>query len=259
MISIKSGLLLLISAALLTYLVFYMLQPIPQLQSYHDFADQRSWLGIPNAWNVLSNIAIAIPGLCGLFLLLSPQKIQFNNPRERWLWMGVSIGLILTAIGSSYYHLAPDHSRLVADRLPMTIVFMSFVAALIGERINMALGLWLWPVLLAIGFYSVLFWYTSERLGRSDLRFYLGIQAFTILIGIIMWLTPSPYDRNWDLPIIILCYGLALFFDQFDYQVYRMTNKVISGHTLKHLTVGLAGAWIICMLWKRKRRPDYEN
>ena len=233
-------------------IVFYLQKPIPQPQGYHRFADQRIELGIPNAWNVLSNSAIVLPGLGGLFLLLS-KKVQFNDSRERWPWIGVSIGLILTAIGSSYYHLAPDNSRLVLDRLPMAFVFMSLVAALIGERVNINLGLWLWPVLLVIGFSSVWAWYASELRDNSDLGFYIGMQAFTVLVAIAMLLLPSPYDRKWDLAFVILCYGLAVLFDLFDHQIYKITGGAVSGHTLKHLAVGLTGAWLIRMIWKREK------
>jgi hypothetical protein len=240
----------------LTVLFFYLFKPIPQLQSYHQFADQRSWQGIPNAWNVLSNIAIAIPGLWGLFLVFSPKKVQFDDPRERWLWIGVSIGLILTGMGSSYYHLAPDNARLLWDRLPMTLVFMSFVAALISERINITLGLWLWPVLIGMGFSSVFLWYASELRGKSDLSFYIGIQAFTILVAIMMWLSSAHGYRNWALAGVITCYVLALFFDLFDHQIHAMTRGIISGHTLKHLAVGLAGACLIGMIWKKKKETS---
>lgn len=248
----KTTLTLLLSAALLTILFFYMLKPVPMPPHYHHFADQRGWLGIPNAWNVLSNIAIALPGLWCIFLF-SSKKVQFNDPRERWLWMGVSIGIVLTAAGSSYYHLDPTNARLFWDRLPMTIVFMSFVAALIGERINISLGLWLWPVLIVIGICSVFAWYASELQGKSDLRFYIGIQVFTILVALIMWLSPSPYDRNGDLAIAVTCYGVALLCETFDQQIYSIIKGVISGHTLKHLLIGLAGACLIRMIWKRKR------
>ena len=252
LVSLKLSLTILISALLFSILVFYWLNPIPQPQSYHRFADQRSWLGMPNTWNVLSNSAIALPGLWGLFLLYY-KKIQFNDSRERWLWMGVAIGLILTAIGSSYYHLRPDNSRLVWDRLPMTVVFMSLLAVIISERININLGLWFWPVLLIIGFYSVWVWYASELKGTSDLRFYIGIQVFTVLVAITALLMPSPYDRKWDLAIVILSYGWAVLFDFFDHQIYRITGDAISGHTLKHVTVGFTGAWLMWMIWQRKK------
>jgi hypothetical protein len=60
-------------------------------------------------------------------------------------------GLILTAAGSAYYHLAPDNARLVWDRLPMTMVFMSLVAAIVMERIDLRAGLVLLPILLLVG------------------------------------------------------------------------------------------------------------
>lgn len=253
MISLKTSLAFCVGVILLTGMFFYLLKPIPQSQNYHHFADQRIWLGIPNTWNVLSNIAIALPGLFGLLLLFSPNKVQFNDDRERWLWIGVALGLILTAIGSSYYHLAPDNFRLIWDRLPMTFVFMCIVAALISERINIYLGLWLWPVLVAIGFYSVWLWYASELQGNSDLSFYIGIQAFTLLTAMVMVLLPSPYTRNWDLAVAIVCYVLAVLCDMFDHQIDRMMGDVISGHTLKHLAVGLTGAVLIQMIWRRKK------
>lgn len=252
MVSKKTSIALLASTAILLIVVGLLLKPIPQPQDYHDFADQRHWLGIPNAWNVLSNIPFALAGIWGLFLLFSPGKVQFVDNRERWFWVGISIGLALTAVGSSYYHLDPDNSRLVWDRLPMTVVFMSLVAALIGERINLRLGLWLWPVLLSIGFCSVLLWQTSELRGDGDLRLYIGVQEFTILVIVVMLLSPSPYNRNWDLAVAIVFYGLARLFEMYDHQIYVLTKGIISGHTLKHFAAAMAGIWLIRMIGKRK-------
>lgn len=252
MVSKTTSAILLIVAAMLTLVIGLLLEPIPQPQSYHYFADQRSLFGIANAWNVISNIFFALAGVWGLFLLFSKGHIQFKDNRERWPWIGVAIGLILTAIGSSYYHLAPDNTRLVWDRLPMTIVFMSLVAALICERINRVLGLWLWPLLIAIGFCSVLLWHASEMRGLSDLRFYVGLQEFTILVLLIMLLTQSPYNRTWDLAFVILCYAFARLFEIYDHQIYHFSRETISGHTLKHLAAALAGVWLFRMIWKRK-------
>lgn len=251
MVSKKVTLLLIACVALLTTVTLSCIKPI-QLPNYHNFADQRSWLGVPHAWNVLSNVVFAFAGIWGLFLLLSAKQVQFYDSRERWFWLGVSLGLFLTALGSTYYHLAPDNFRLVWDRLPMSLVFMSFMAALIGERINIYLGLWLWPVLIGMGLCSVLLWRASALQGNEDLRFYMGIQIVTILVALVMLISKSPYNRNWDLAIIILCYGLAMLFDVSDPQIYKITGNVISGHTLKHLMAGLAGVWLIRMVAKRK-------
>jgi hypothetical protein len=113
----------------------------PQPLSYHHFADQRGWLGVPNFGDVASNFLFFLAGVWGLvFLFVKSNRDQFIDPRERWPYAFVFVGLVLTAFGSAYYHLAPDNARLVWDRLPMTIVFMPLVAALIAERINIKLG-----------------------------------------------------------------------------------------------------------------------
>ena len=43
-----------------------LLPPIPQDPAYHHFADQRSFLGVPNAADVGSNLFILAAGLTGL-------------------------------------------------------------------------------------------------------------------------------------------------------------------------------------------------
>lgn len=255
----KAHALLLAVLTLLIFAIGLTTVPIPQPQAYHNFADQRSFLGIANAWNVLSNIPFAIVGIWGIFLLLSPKKVQFIDDRERWPWVGVSIGLILTAIGSSYYHLEPNNYSLVWDRLPMTILFLSFAAALVTERINVRFGLWLWPALLIIGFYSVLHWYATEQRGMGDLRIYLGVQVFTAVVALVMLIAPSPYNRNGDLAVVLLLFGLAHLFEVNDQQVAILTENRISGHTLKHFAGALAGFWLIRMIWKRKIIPDAKG
>ena len=49
----------------------WLLMPvIRQPQEYHAFADQRAFLGIPHAADVLSNFALVAAGLFGLWLSL---------------------------------------------------------------------------------------------------------------------------------------------------------------------------------------------
>ena len=242
-----------VGISVLLLFIGLLLPAIPQPQYYHHFADQRTWLGIRNAADVLSNLPFAIAGFWGLSLLLfSSQNISFYDPRERWLWLCIAIGLVLVALGSGYYHLDPSNSRLVWDRLPMVIVFMSFVAAIIFDRINASLGFFLWPVLLVVGLLSVLQWYVSELHGAGDLRFYAGVQAYTFLVAIVMLLLPSHYDRSRDIAVIFIGYGFAKLFEMTYNQIYNFTGHLISGHSLKHLAAGLAGLWMIGMIWKRQ-------
>lgn len=228
----------------------------PQPLSYHQFADQRAWLGIANFGDVASNFVFAIFGIWGLGYLasLSPERIsqRFTDARERWIYLVVFFGMLLTAVGSAYYHLAPGNDRLVWDRLPMTIVFISLVAAMIAERISVSGALWLWPVLLAVGVLSVLQWHWSEQAGRGDLRFYAAVQVYAVLVLLLVLFLPARYSRSSDLGVVVGLYVLAKLLETFDRQIFAV-GHIVSGHTLKHIAAGLAGFWILRMLQRRRR------
>jgi hypothetical protein len=225
----------------------------PQPLSYHHFADQRTWLGVPNFGDVASNLLFLWAGLWGLaFLTGKSSRGQFLDPRERWPYAFVFLGLVLTAFGSAYYHLAPDNARLVWDRLPMTMVFMPLVAALITERIDVRFGLWLLPVLIAIGVGSVLEWHLSEQRGSGDLRFYAAVQLYALLALLTALLLSPRYSRGSDLLVVASFYVLAKVLEAADRHIFSLGN-LLSGHTLKHLAAGAAGIWVLRML--RQRRP----
>lgn len=224
---------------------------MPQPQSYHSFADQRSWLGIPNFRDVVSNLPFAVVGIWGLsFLASGTAAARFLHARDQLPYFFVFAGLLLTAFGSAYYHLAPDNNRLVWDRLPMTIVFMALIAAMITERVSTRLGLWLLPVLLAIGIASVVQWHYSEIRGAGDLRFYAAVQTGAILTLLIALALRPRYTRSSDLAVAVGFYLLAKLLETFDRQVLSVTH-LVSGHTLKHLAAAASGLWILKMLKQR--------
>lgn len=229
-----------------------------QPQSYHSFADSRSLLGIPNFGNVISNLPFAVIGFLGIAFLLrsgsDPSCGHFLDSRERWPYMIAFVGMLLTAFGSSYYHLNPNNARLVWDRLPMTLVFMSMVAAMIAERVQLRLGLILLPLLLIIGVASVLQWYESELHGVGDLRFYAAVQAYSALMLLIVLLFPPRYSRGYDLAIIVGFYALAKALEMLDRPIFSI-GHLVSGHTLKHLAAAAAGYWLLRMLWMRRLSP----
>jgi len=225
--------------------------------SYHHFADQRGWLGIPNFGNVASNVAYLAAGLWGLsFLARKSNRERFVDPLESWPYLFVFFGLLLTAFGSSYYHLAPDNDRLVWDRLPMTIVFMPFVAALIAERLSVKLGLWLLPILTVTGIASVLQWHQSVQRGAGDLRFFGAVQLYAVVAIFIALLLPTLYTRNSDLLTVAGLYMIAKVCEVADKHIFSLGHGV-SGHTLKHLASGAAGFWILRMLQKRQPIEDH--
>ena len=247
-------LLLILTAAVA--LIFLLLPRIPQPEAYHLFSDRRSLLGIPNFGDVASNLPFAVIGVLGLIFLRRSDSNEatgrFLGLGERWPYLFAFVGLLLTAFGSSYYHLSPNNSRLVWDRLPMTIAFMSMVAAIIAERISLRVGLWLLPILVLVGMGSVLQWYASEMRGSGDLRFYAAVQVYSALVLLLALFLPQRYTRGSDLAIVVGFYALAKVLEALDKPIFA-AGHIVSGHTLKHLAAAAAGYYILRML--QKRRP----
>lgn len=252
MLKPRSSALVLLALTAVMAIAAIVVPRVGQPESYHHFADHRAWLGIANFGDVASNLAFAVAGMWGLVVLLQkPSRVEFVDSREGWPYVFLCVGLLLTAWGSSYYHLAPDNVRLVWDRLPMTIGFMSLVAAIIAERIDVNAGLALLPAMLVIGIASVVQWHMSEVRGEGDLRFYAAVQIYAVLVVLLALLMQPRYTRTYDLAIVGGFYVLAKILETEDRAVYSL-GHIVSGHTLKHLAAAAAGFWIVRMLLKRK-------
>ena len=53
--------------------------PIPQSPSYHNFADRSVMWGIPNFFDVLSNLPFVLVGLVGLYKTLRKIRNNINS------------------------------------------------------------------------------------------------------------------------------------------------------------------------------------
>jgi hypothetical protein len=242
--------LFLLALAVVLAIIALFLPPIPQPLAYHNFADHRPWLGIPNFGDVVSNLPFAIVGLCGLIFLSKPHLGKVNDAGERGLYLFMFAGLILTAVGSAYYHLAPGNARLVWDRIPIMMVFMALLSAVIAERVSVPSGLALFPLLELAGIASVLVWRAGELHGHGDLRFYAVVQVYAILVLLLLLLFPAKYTRGSDFAVVVGFYVLAKILEESDRRVFAL-GHVVSGHTLKHLAAAAAGYWILRMLQRR--------
>lgn len=233
---------------------------ISQNQAYHQFADQRRFLKIPNCLNVISNAPFLLVGALGLVFLLrqgtSDGGSCFVATQERWPYAVFFLGVALTSLGSAYYHLAPGRDRLVWDRLPMTFAFMSFLAAIVVERINLKVGLWLLLPLVMFGISAVIYWHLSEVEGRGDLRFYILVQAYPLLgIPLMILLFPPRYSRSADLLGAVGFYTVAKVFELLDKPIFTI-GRVVSGHSLKHIAAAVSAYWIFRMLRLRSAIPE---
>lgn len=234
--------LILLTTAGVSLLLIFCVTPIAQAPAFHNFADTRSFLGIANAGNILSNIPFLIIGIYGLVIVSRPSPAS----PIRVIYATLFVGVILTGFGSAYYHWHPDNDRLVWDRIPMTIVFMSFLSATLSELVSRPIGVRLLFPLVTLGVASVLWWHYTETMGKGDLRLYFWVQFFPMLgIPLLLLLYYKPAIRRIipSLIWIVVWYAVAKVFEQLDFQIYHTIP--VSGHTLKHLAAGVSTGYFV--------------
>jgi hypothetical protein len=238
-------------------LIPIFIPPISQSVDYHQFADQRIYFGMPNFFNVVSNIFIFFPGLIGLIWLLRPREfllhITFIKFSERWPYFILFLSVIMASLASIYYHLAPDNARLVWDRIPIAIGIVALLSTVLIERINTNIGFISLPFLILSGVGSVIYWDWSEQSGLGNLNYYIVVQIYSILA--IIFLSKyyfSRYTGGAGIYVVIILYAFAKLAETLDHEIYSL-GKIISGHSVKHLLVGLAVFQIVRIL--QNRRP----
>lgn len=207
----------------------FLLDPIPQDPAYHDFTDKRAFFGVPNFWNVVTNLPFLIAGASGLAGL---QRLAEPGLRTHYLAFCAAVALV--AFGSAWYHLAPSNPTLVWDRLPITVAFMVLFSAVVADRVSWFAGrALLWPLVTA-GIASIAWWIRTETAGHGDLRPYALVQFLPMLLVpmiLLLWRENALSTRR--LWFAFGAYGTAKLAELLDY------------HAMKHLLAALAAWWII--------------
>lgn len=252
----RTGLVILTMVMVMFASYLFSLPRIPQSASYHNFADQRCFFGIPNFLDVVSNLPFLIVGICGLGSVISGKYTStFLVESERRPFVVFFLGVALTCFGSSYYHLHPTNTRLVWDRLPMTLGFMGILSASIAERISVKAGTRLLLPLVAAGVGSVFYWFWTEARGRGDLRSYSLVQFGSLFVLLVMLvLFRQRYTQSWCLWAALAFYVAAKLLESFDREIYSVRH-LVSGHTLKHLAAATAAYFILRMTYRRAACP----
>ena len=258
MISRKASLVLLLVITAAIVLACCLLPRFPQPLTYHQFADRRGLFGIPNFGDVFSNLPFAVIGVLGLAFLWQskskPDAGHFIDCREQLPYLFVFAGLLLTALGSSYYHLNPNNATLVWDRLPMAIVFMAFFSIVIAEHIDARAGRVLFYPLVAGAIASVIYWHFTEAAGHGDLRPYIIAQYLPmILVPLILLLFPSRSPQARFIWAVLGAYVLAKIFELADEEIFALTGS-IGGHALKHLAAAF-GVYMFLLAVRRRHAP----
>ena len=229
----------------------FFVPAIPQDAAYHQFADDNPWLGIPNFWNVASNLPFLVIGL------LAIKDLNNGNlailPEFKISYLTFFIGVALVGPGSAYYHWSPDNATLVWDRLPMTIAFMALFAIVIAEYLSLPVAKrLLWPLVI-IGFISVFYWDYTEGKGQGDLRLYGLVQFLPLLlIPLILLFFQPTFSGAGYLWAMLAAYLGAKVTESLDGQIFNLIH-LMSGHSIKHLLAAL-GVYYFWVDLKRRQK-----
>ncbi|MCR8957575.1 hypothetical protein M0765_007525 [Variovorax sp. S2] len=224
------------------------------------FADNRTWHGLPNAMDVLSNLPFLLIGCWGLYrlnridrahqqaLAQFPLAPPASDPPDNTLdcaWLFFA-GLIATAAGSAFYHLLPDAPRLAADRAGMAVAFAGLIGIAVCERVSQRAG-WpaAWFVLTAGLLAAEVVQETGNVLPWALVQF--GGMALVLTLALA---TPMRGAVGLKLGWVIFFYVVAKAFELADHQIYEASGHLISGHSLKHLVAALAGLPVLAALRK---------
>jgi hypothetical protein len=243
--------LLAVCALLAPWFVGWSLPPFAQPQSFHDYADQRVWLGLPHAADVLSNLPFLAVGALGLHFVLhgwrTGNPAAFFQQHTAWPYALLFAGIVLTAFGSAWYHAQPSDASLVWDRLPMALGFAGLVAGTLTDRAPQRILPWM-LTFAAVGAGTVLYWHASGNLVP-----YLAMQVTFITAALVAtaWIKPL-YTHSKRVYAATGLYLIAVIFERLDHQIYGLLGGWISGHTLKHLFACAAIAVVLSMLRARR-------
>ena len=216
---------------------------------YHDFADQRAWLGLPNAMDVLSNAPFAALGVWGLaWLRRAAARV---GAAQRALAALFFVGLIATAACSAGYHLHPDHAGLCLDRLGMSVAFAGLLGLAVADRLSARAGL-----ALAAGV-AVAAPATALLALRGNMTPWALLQGGGLLLLLALARrAPRPGALGFSIAGVLLAYGAAKALELTDAPVFALTGQLLSGHSAKHLLAAAAALAPIVALRRLAGAPQ---
>ena len=240
----------------LLLLVAALLGPsVMQPPHYHDFADQRSWGGLPHAMDVLSNAPFALWGAVGLWALLRALHVKAISAGAAAMAGLFFAGLWVTTGVSAAYHLQPADAGLVWDRGGMVLAFAGLLGLAAMRSVSTRAGLALAAVVMVLGPMSVFAWsVTGNVLPWAVLQF--GGMALILGCALMRPVQMQELPVRWGMLIAI--YALAKLLEVGDHVVFEWTGQVVSGHTLKHVVASCA-AWPVVAALLQVRQFKAES
>ncbi len=205
----------------------------------HPFVDARSWWGVPNTLDVVTNIPLLLAGLWGLRTL---RRVHIRLPSMPSATIDALqvflVGLVFTSQASAWYHWAPDAAGLVWDRLGMAVTFAGALGLAVAERVGQAPARATLFVACVAAAASAVLPYSHGNVLPWAVVQYGGVALIT-------WAAlrrPAPDAIGIGIGTLIALYVLAKLLELGDEAVFDATGRSVSGHSLKHL-LAAGAAW----------------
>ncbi|QXZ08976.1 hypothetical protein KUF54_13100 [Comamonas sp. Y33R10-2] len=221
----------------LLFALALLLPSMVQPDHYHAFADQRSWMGLHCAGDVLSNLGFVVAGLAG-FAALWRAGAHSLSGTARALCALFFAGLLCSGAGSAFYHWAPQNASLLWDRLGMSVAFAGLLGLAVQTRMDDSSARVAAALMLLAAPISALVWAQTGNL----LPWVLAQAGGMLIIFALALMAPRRNALPVALGWVIGLYAVAKLLEMSDSVVFEWTGYAVSGHSLKHWVAAVA-AW----------------
>lgn len=209
--------------------------PVPLDAGTHRYADQRDWLGLPNAGNVLANLPLLLVALWGWHATLASGW----PARLRRAWAGFHACAVGGSAIAAIYHVAPTATGYVLAQMAMSAAFVLLTLGMLAERVHAGIGGRPVATTATLVGAATLAALASGSVGDGavDLRPFLLLQLIPVLLIPAGALSlPGAHTRPSDWLLMLVAYVAAQAFDVADAAIHAATGW-IGGHALMHLAL----------------------
>lgn len=234
----RCALVLLVSMTLAVTMGLLAWGPIPLGGQAHQYADERSWLGLRGAANVWVNLAMFAAGAWGWHVTRAGRwPAQLRMP-----WQLFHLCAMLSAVASGLYHADTGDLLFVLAHVFSAAGFVMLTLGMLAERVHSRFGTPLTCLLVLCGVATaglvVLFGHSQPN--GLDMRPLLLLEIVPVLVIPAGALSlPGRVTRASDWIGVLTFYALAKLMQSCDALVLEMSGW-ISGHTLMHLMLTAA-------------------
>ncbi len=216
--------------------------PVELTASAHLYADERTWLGMPSAANVWVNAAMLAAAAWGW----QATRASHWPPQLRTPWQLFQACAVVSAAAAALYHARPQDALYVLTHVTTASGFVMLTLGLLAERVHSRFGSAriCGLVLFGISLIGGAVWLAGSQGGHIDMRPLLMLEIIPVLVIPAGALSlPGRWTDVSDWVVVLTLYALAKLFETGDALVLEASGW-ISGHTVMHLALASAVAWM---------------